>query len=299
MHRSGTTWIAAILSQSNNSIIKDEEIFQVKQPIQSTPIDKWYLYINKNNEEKYNAFISNIVNNKNYYFSSINNIRSIRDILYVYKKKAYSIYRRIFSKDHPIMFVEPIGLLSAPWFVDKYNCKCLVIIRHPAAIISSMKKLGWGFDFDLFATQHELIDKYFYDFKHDILNPPDKSDSIGCGILLWKMLYSVVGVYEDVYDNWVFVKSEDLAKNLINGFKLLCRNMGLDYNKKVQTRIEELCSSNNPIELPSGKSEDNKRNSKKAIDNWKTRLEKDEIILIHKELEMYSKRWYNDSDWKI
>jgi len=299
MHRSGTTWIAAILSKSNHFILKDEEIFRPNQPIQSTPIDKWYLYINHDNQEKYNTFISNIVNNKYYYLSSLKKVKGLRNIFHVSKNKAHSIFRRNFEKCNPIMFVEPIGLLSAPWFVDKFNCKCLVIIRHPASIISSMKKLGWGFDFNIFSTQVDLIDKYFYDFKYDITNPPDKNDSIGCGILLWKMLYSVVAIYENLYDNWVFVKYENLAKNPMNGFKSLCRKMRLDYSEKVEDRIEELSSTNNPIELPLGKSEDNKRNSIKLINIWKTRLDKDEIIHIRKEVEAYSKRWYNDSDWLI
>ncbi len=37
--------------------------------------------------------------------------------------------------------------MSAEWLAKTYNINVVVLIRHPAAYIYSMKRMKWGFNF--------------------------------------------------------------------------------------------------------------------------------------------------------
>ena len=298
MHRAGTSWLSNVLGVDGEYIIKDEEIFRPTIPMQATPIKSWYLLIDKSNQNKYKAFIDGIVENNYNYFSSIEKIKTFRQFISVSKYKSISMYRKIILKNNPKIFVEPIGLLSSPWFVKKYCSKCIVMIRHPAAIISSMKRLNWSFDFNSISSQKHLIDKYFTDFANEILKPPNLNDIIKQGILLWKILHSVIATYEKQYPNWIFIRYEDLAINPISGYRNLFAQLNLVFNQNIKNQINKLSSSKNPIELPIGKRDTNKRNSAVAMHNWKTRLTQEEIQLIRAGVGPISEQWYSDKDWK-
>src|SRR5262249_5799849 len=98
--------------------------------------------------------------------------------------------RRIVMKD-------PCALLSAEWLADEYNMDVLVLIRHPAAFASSLKRLKWQFDLSRFAKQPALVDKHLAPFRKEIERCAENwPDQIGQAILLWRMLYWVVRQYQ-------------------------------------------------------------------------------------------------------
>lgn len=37
---------------------------------------------------------------------------------------------------------DPFALFSAEWFADNFDAEVIVIVRHPAAVVSSIKRLG-------------------------------------------------------------------------------------------------------------------------------------------------------------
>ena len=298
MHRSGTSWLSNVLGADGNYLIKDEEIFRPTIPLQQTPIKNWYLYIDKYNENIYKNFVASIVENNYNYFSSIPKVKTLRQFIGVTKNKIISSQRKLFNKNASKIFVEPIGLLSSPWFVRNYCSKCIVMVRHPAAVISSMKRLNWYFDFSSISSQKTLINKYFHKFADEILKPPDSKDIIKQGVLLWKMLHSVIATYAKNYPKWIFVKYEDLANNPIDGYNHLFNLLNFKFNDKIQNRINKLSSNTNPLELPIGKRDNNKRNSKVAMYNWKIRLTQEEIIVIRKGVSSISENWYSAKDWE-
>ena len=118
------------------------------------------------------------------------------------------------------------------------------------------------------------------------------------GILLWNMLHSVIAIYEKQHPNWVFIRFEDLAVNPIIGYSHLFNQLKLSFNKNIQNKINLLSSNENPIELPLGKRDTNKRNSIATMYNWKTRLTQEEIQLIKKGVNLISEKWYPTEDWE-
>ena len=66
-------------------------------------------------------------------------------------------------------------------------------VKNPDKVVLLNEKL----DFDL---PPGILDDYVDDFKEEIANPPSKDDIIGQGILLWRMVNSVIRNYQDSYN---------------------------------------------------------------------------------------------------
>ena len=65
---------------------------------------------------------------------------------------------RMLRKNDGQILIEPIGFFSAEWFSKKYHTPVVLVVRHPASFVSSLKKLNWGFDFNCLLTQKELME---------------------------------------------------------------------------------------------------------------------------------------------
>ena len=291
MHRSGTSWVSQILSTAGGYVVKDEEIFLPNYPSQNKPIKIWYEYIHSKNEKKYIQYIENALSNKYHLIHDLSLSKPINKKIKAFYLKANSILRKSFYDSTPLILVEPLGLLSSDWFSKTYKCKMIIIIRHPAAIISSLKLNNIKYNFngsDSLFVQDEFVNNN---------NLPKSDDIIGQGILMWKILYSHVQKLQKNNKNWIFVKHEDLSIDPMNEFQLLFKKLGLPFRNTTINKINKLCSTDNSNYLLPGQRDKNKRNSKKLIYRWHEILSEDEVLRIREEVSFISDYWYDQNSW--
>ena len=224
----------------------------------------------------------------------------LKDYLKVFKHKGLSIKRRLFNKSNPLIIVEPLGLLSAEWFAKSFNCHIIIIIRHPASIISSLKRRHIRYKFSSkgsLLSQNSFVDKHLSHLKDDMKCLPDYDDIIGQGILLWKILYSYVSTLESKYKTWNFIKYSDFAQEPHKQFKILYEKLNIPFTDAVNFKIDDLCSDKNLVELPLAQKDRHKRNSQALIYRWHEILTEEEINRIKNEVSPISEKWFTDSDW--
>ena len=292
MHRSGTSWVSQILSTAGRYVLKDEEIFLPNYPSQNKPIKIWYEYIHSKNEKKYIQYIENTLSNKYHLIHEFPFQESISQKLKAFYLKTNSILRKSFYDSTPLILVEPLGLLSSDWFSKTYKCKMIIIIRHPAAIISSLKLNNINYNLngsDSLFVQDE--------FAKNNKKLPKSDDIIGQCILMWKILYSYVQKLKKNNKNWIFVKHEDLSIDPMKEFQLLFKKLGLPFRNTTINKINKLCSTENSNYLLPGEKDKNKRNSKKLIYRWHEILSKDEVTRIREEVSLISDYWYDQQSW--
>lgn len=294
-HRSGTSWVGKMLATGGNFLVRDEEMFNCVSEIIRSPIQKMYLHICKENEEIYSNYIKASLDYYYPFLGSLTQIKKPKDFLRIAKRKMRSIGRGFKKWDGQIL-IEPIGFFSAEWFSKKYQTPIVIVVRHPASFVSSLKKLNWGFDFNCLLTQKELMDHYLKPYESCFLNPPRKPDIIGIGILLWKAIYGTALKFKDQNPDWIFVKLEDLSADPILEFQKLFEKLNLPFNSHSKQTILEYSSVANPVEFKKGK-DHSKRNSRETVSLWKKRLSFDEIVRIRKGVEEVSSFFYGDSSW--
>jgi hypothetical protein len=183
---------------------------------------------------------------------------------------------------------------------EKFNLNIIIIIRHPAAFVSSIKKLKWSHPFSHFLDQRLLIENLLGAFETEIREYAAKEqDLINQGILLWKLIHFTILSFQREHENWIFIRHEDISRNPLHGFKELFSRLGMEFTESCRAVIEEYSSPGNPVEsdAPVGSEAILKRHSQLAVNTWKNRLSTDEVKIIRRRVEEISSAFYSENEW--
>jgi len=201
------------------------------------------------------------------------------------------------KKDKIIPLVkDPIALTAVEWIHKRWQSKNVVLIRHPAAFVSSLLRLNWRFNFENFVKQPDLINRFLKSYESDINSPP--KDFISEASLIWLCTTNIIIEYQKIYPDWIYIRHEDLSYNPIKEFEILFKKLELPYTGKVKRFIQATSDHSNPSEVSNkGKVHQLQRNSRENIKNWKKRLTNKEIKKIRDITEHISNKFYSDKDW--
>ncbi len=174
----------------------------------------------------------------------------------------------------------------------------LILIRHPAAFVGSLKRMNWTFDFTNFLEQSLLIEKYLYPFETEIKEyAKSEYELIDQAILLWKIFHFVIFKYQKLHPEWLFIRHEDISRYPQKVFAKICDSFNLQYSQKIQIAIEKYSKPNNKVEVQNSNIHVLQRNSKENILCWKNRLTTEEISKIRRKNEDIYPTFYSDEDW--
>ena len=295
-HRSGSTWVGKVISEAND-VVYVHEPFNIDYSLAryGLNLENWFTYICKENEDIYLNPISNIFNLKSNLGTSIANARSIADLKKILR--SYFLFSKsYYSRDRPLV-KDPIALFSAEWISLKFSADVVIIIRHPAAFVGSIKLKNWTFPFSHFRNQKLLMRDYLYPFEDKINRFCDEETSIlDQAILLWNITHYVILQYQRKYKSWLFLRHEDVSIQPERSFKEIFKCLNLEFSKKVLRTINSTSNPNNSCETSKNIYEV-RRNSKLNIWSWKDRLSSEEISRIRNDTYEISKHFYSDKDW--
>jgi hypothetical protein len=186
---------------------------------------------------------------------------------------------------------DPIAIMSTEWMYRNYNIDIVVLIRHPAAFVASLKVKDWQYDFNNYLNQPVLMNTYLKSYEELIKDySNNKKDIIDQGILLWNTIYNTIAYYQSKYGNdWYFVKHEDLSMSPIVEFKKMFSKISLTLDSDVENYINETTKGTDQSGF--------KRNSAKNVKTWKERLSDDEIQRIKTGTEKVWEKFYTENDW--
>lgn len=286
-HRSGTTWVGRVIAYS-------KRIRYIDEPFNKTiyndlfPFENMYEYINDQSNE------SQLIG-KNYlesYFkvlhkstlNQVSNLNSWNEYIDFIKDIKSRVNDRSVIKD-------PFTLFSAEWIYQNYDWKIIVLIRHPAAFVASLKVKDWNFDFKNFKNQPNLLKVLPKEYVIMIFEYSEtRKDIVDQGILLWNIIYHVVSQYQTKYFNqWYFIKHEDISMNPIEEFKKIFTFLQIKMDKKVEKFINFTAFSSTDNDLI--------RNSEMNIHSWKTRLSNEDVSRVKIGTENVWRRFYSENDW--
>jgi hypothetical protein len=298
MHRSGTSWVGKMIAASREIAYVSEPLNILHRPgVMRVPTEYWYTYINQNNEGAFLGALNDTIDLKYHFLKEIRSLRSTKDLLRMGRDSRIFSSGRIFRKR--ALLKDPFAVFSAPWFANRLNCKVVITVRHPAAVVSSLKRLDWAFDFGDLLSQEELMQDWLEPFRDEIENDIKKpQDIIAQASLLWKMIYHVVSQFQESQPGFQIVRHEDLSKDPLQGFRQLYQNLDLDFTQQIEKIIQHSSSSTNPKQLSKNKTHSIRLDSQANLMNWKKRLDPKEISRIRQLTEDTAKNFYSNGDWQ-
>jgi hypothetical protein len=297
--RSGTTWVGHMLSAA-------PEVYYIHEPFNPSInlhkyglprlFERYFTYITEGNESYYYSAIKCLIGGKYKLRYGIADARSLGDLQRTLKQ--YREFRRRRKTSLVPLIKDPIALLSADWLCRRFDINVLVMIRHPAAVISSMKRLGWGTFPDRWALpQYRLMNELLAPFEEQLKQLEKKEcDLIEHNAVQWKMLHHVISYYKKEHRDWVFLRHMDISCDPMTCFTELFNTFGLTLTEFARNNIEEYSSRSNPAQAY-GTEKPFQLNSEATISNWKHKLSPSEIQRIRELVEDVSCEFYSDDDW--
>ena len=294
-HRSGSTWVGKLLATST-AVRYIPEPFNINHPRCSCgcKFNLWYQYISQENEAIFYEHLKHkfgLSYNFRGELKMSNNPKSVLDVL----TKSSKLMVRNLLGIRPLV-KDPIAFFSAKWLAATFDMDVVVLIRHPAAFASSLKRLNWAFPYSHFLEQPLLMKDCLQPFADEIKKYSEQDyDIIDQASLLWRIIHYWIAEYQKEHQKWIFIRHEDISRNTLSGFLELFNQLNLEYTETTKQTILDYSSINNSRQ--DYEADELKRHSLKNIEFWKSRLTPSEIERIRTKVEDISSKFYDDEDW--
>jgi hypothetical protein len=295
MPRSGTTWVGRVLCAGGGAGYLAEPFNLATSPgTIRVPVDHWYPYVTEENEREIVAALEPLFRFKYPLGRELRRCRTYVDLLHTLR------WWRGFvrSRGRRPLVKEPHAVFSAEWFARRLGSDVVVTVRHPAAVVSSWKRLGWSFDFANLLEQPALMRDLLDPFGPEMERSREPShDLVDRVALLWHVVYRTVADYRDRFAGFQIVRQEDLSREPVEGYRALYEALGLPLSRESETAIAEASSSANPKESSVERPHDTHLDSRATLTSWKRRLSDDEVARIRNVTAETAAIFYDGDEW--
>jgi glycosyltransferase involved in cell wall biosynthesis len=296
-HRSGTTWVGRMLSVTSDVAYVSEPLNVLHRPgVFDAKVDHWYTYVCTENEERYlNAFRQTMALDY-HVWKEIKSLRSARDLARMLRDVSIFVFGRVGQRR--VLLKDPFAVFSTAWFAQRLSCEIVIVLRHPAAFVSSLKRLDWPFNFEDLLAQPLLMRDWLEPFRAEMeAAVQSKGDVIGQGSLLWRLICYVTHKTQERHPTFHIVRHEELSLQPVAGYERLYGALELPFTTKVKHGILKATSSKNPQEVSLESIYSTNLDSAANLENWKQRLTPEEIARIRALTEDVAQLYYGDKDW--
>lgn len=298
-HRSGSTFIGRMLSL-HPSVGYIFEPFNIRHGIEG--VDKQFIYIKEGmaDEEKYAHLVEQILTGKAKYKSTYSAdedsiLKSVGKKLlksgtnYLYLKAKYN------PKVKRLLIKDPIACMSSEWFHQKFGMNVVVIMRHPAAFVSSIKRLNWGSSLTDFMNQEHLVKDHLHPYLAGI--DEEKLSVVERLSIIWNCIHSVLLTYVERNPAMIMVRHEDVSMNPIAEFRKLYEALDIEFTPHIERKLKKFTNPDNPVDPTNNDVHVLKRNSKDNATRWKSLLTDYEIGQIKEMTKPVAEQIYSESEW--
>ena len=294
-HRTGTTWVGKLLAADRSLAYVSEPLNVDHRPgVLGAKVRHWYTYVCDENEGDYYPSFLELLAYRYHLAAEIRALRSGRDVLRMGRDFEIFTAGRLLGRV-PLL-KDPFAVFSLVWFAQRLNFQVVVTVRHPAAFVSSLKRLNWGFDFRDLLEQPLLMRDFLEPYRASMQSDA-AGDIVGQASLLWAMIYHSVHILRQRLPFVSLVRHEDLSLQPSEGFERLYKQLGLDFSARARRFVMESSSSENPTQLPLDRLYSVRLDSRANLENWKRRLSPDEIRRIRRVTADVAQLYYPEEDW--
>lgn len=263
--RSGTTWLANIIAACPGFGISFEPFDYRKVPEAKDFPLRAYLRPD-GNYPRHKAFVEKVLRGK------IHNVWTDRE------KHHFFIWRYLLKTIR--------ANLMLSWIDGQFGCPIVYIIRHPCAVVLSRVKLNWDTHLEVFLNQKELMSDYLVKYEaviREAKNPIQKHTIMWC-------IENLVPLSQIAQHDWIFCAYENLCSNSEEEIDRIFVRLGLRRTKRVNRTLNSFYQT---------RSDSAVRKGRDPLNDWKVKLEKDEIKEILSIVHKFGIGIYGDSSMPV
>ena len=192
---------------------------------------------------------------------------------------------------------DPVGKLATSFLHETFDVQPVILIRHPASLAASLKRVGWFPEMKDFVQQPELVEDYFAD-EPDFLQR-DWPSRLLESMAHWRATYKVLLTQAASHSNWQIVTHEELSAHPVSVFKRLYQTLDLPWSNRVAHTIRKLTNTRDSAEARGGQAMDLSRNSADIFEMRRDSLSKDERKAIFEIVEDVALQVYSRDSFAI
>jgi sulfotransferase family protein len=289
-HRSGTTWVGKMLALAPG-------VGYVHEPFNprfsAGRFDRYFTVVTRENEARYASELEHVLTFRYELGPRLRRRHRPKDVARTFRD--FGRVQRVRRRHPRPLMKDPIALLSAEWLAQRFDMDVVVLIRHPAAFASSLKRLGWRHSFTNFLDDGrvpEVIQPYEDEIRAQAREP---GDLLSQAALLWRLLYNAVASFRERHEDWVFLRHEDVSLEPSGSFERLYERLGLELTETARAEIERASASGNPSALATPHAVE--LDSAASLGRWRDELTLQEIETLRERTSDVWPRFYSDADW--
>jgi hypothetical protein len=289
-HRSGTTWVGKMLALAPG-------VGYVHEPFNprfsAGRFDRYFTVVTRENEARYAPELEHVLTFRYELVPRLRRRHRPKDVARTFRD--FGRTQRVRRRHPRPLMKDPIALLSAEWLAQRFDMDVVVLIRHPAAFASSLKRLGWRHSFANFLDDGrvpEVIWPYEDEIRAQAREP---GDLLAQAALLWRLLYNAVASFRERHEDWIFLRHEDVSLEPAPSFERLYERLGLELTETARAEIERASASENPSALTTPHAVE--LDSAASLGRWRDELTPQEVETLHERTSDVWPRFYSDDDW--
>lgn len=209
----------------------------------------------------------------------------------IVQKTRLALVRRLFAaalllrrqppRDHAVLVKSVHSVLALSYLDRHFGPRILIVLRHPANIISSHLRVGNpDLRRNLFG-QPRLAEDHIAPFWEAFRSLDTPLARAGAQV---GAIYYVLSRQLQRHPRWMIVTHESLCRDPLSGFYRLHRKLDLPWTKRVRRKIEELNQR--------GSGYTNKRIASEQIHKWKRELDRESIAKIRRGFGLFPSSFY-------
>ena len=295
-HRTGTGWVSRVLAMSPSRLGYIWEPFSPRHRPGTLPIKfkRYFQYVCAENCEGYAGPLADTIAFRYRPLAELRSLRSPRDAGRMLRD--WRVFARQRRRGATALLKDPIALFSSQWLADTFDLDVVVLIRHPAAFVASLKTRNWRHSFQSFLDQPLLMRDFLSPLEQEIRYfAAGERDIVDESAALWKVLYTAVARFQEQRPDWNFVRLEDLSRNTLPAFRKLYDDLDLEWGEEVESFVRATSNKKNLVVDSDAGSV--RRNSAAHSWSWKKQLTPEEIERVRTSTDPLWKRFYSDADW--
>ena len=304
MARSGTSWVGKLLQASGEVTYINEPLNPDHPPGRSpgvldAQVERHYQYISEQHEDGWLAAFDEMLQLRYHVGAELRQNRSPYDLARMTKYATSFLAGRMLGRR--ALLDDPYALLAAEWLADRLGCRVVVIVRDPAAMVASWRRLGWTTDLGELLHQPALMRDWLEPYRVEMeALAAAPGDLAGRVATLWRLLYLLAAEFERRCPAVSVVRYEDLAADPVSSFAGLYAALGLTFGERAEREVVRSTTGGAQRTAHrwslsrSGLSKTGFRpmDSRANLVAWKHQLAADEVARVRALTASVADRWY-------
>ncbi len=245
MHRSGGSWVAKMI-EGGGGVVHVNEPFNRRHPpgltpgILRVPPPRAYQYVGPHNEAEHLPGFRDMLELRYGLAAELRTNHGVYDLAKAAKYQAAFALGR--ARGLQALIDDPYMVFAAEWLAERLECRVVMLVRHPAGIVSSLKRIGngWADNLPDIASQPELVGRYLSEYAGDLERAAAQPlDPVAHGALLWLLIHWAIAQQAARHPEFTVVRYEDIAADPLPQFRDLYGRLGLDFNARAERAVRE------------------------------------------------------------